>query len=435
MIFLIIAAFVGCLGGLGWHILRHAAADVQDSEAEAALRDLHSRYAIGIRAAAQEYLRLAPSDEEWLAEIENRILARGTDATTSNPAGGAERAGADTTPVRRASRHATERIRGITAPASAESGSSWGRREPVTVIPAGTPDRAARPGKDDLSNVTEFTPLAAAKAIRGFNASDRFHEDLWARAHQAGDAVRRSVEEKRRTRQVARQAHDEHLAAQAEHPQRRAPMLLQGIIALLTVAFDGVTCWFAAQALGNGQLETLLWAGLFLAILASGEVALDYFSDRSYRTWRLLVSGLAAFVVGLGVLRFTYLATVGIDGTIAALTGAALFTVVASSFVLIGYLALRVAERPGTWRARRRARRAARDAAAASSNVARCLKERNRLVDAYLDRIRVSLLQTCAPSQLPLMETALRAHLCGLDPSWEAGEDQAEFSAKRCHEA
>jgi hypothetical protein len=36
---------------------------------------------------------------------------------------------------------------------------------------------------------------------------------------------------------------------QAEHPRRRAPLPRQVILALITVALDGVACYFAAQAL------------------------------------------------------------------------------------------------------------------------------------------------------------------------------------------
>jgi MFS family permease len=92
------------------------------------------------------------------------------------------------------------------------------------------------------------------------------------------------------------------LAVQAEYPHRRAPLLRQAFIAALTVGLDGVACWFAAQALGNGQTETLLWAVLFLAVLAGGEITLDYYSERGGHAWRLLVTCLAIFVAGLVVL-------------------------------------------------------------------------------------------------------------------------------------
>lgn len=252
-----------------------------------------------------------------------------------------------------------------------------------------------------------------AEDIREFNASNKAHEDLWARAHQAGDMVRRSGVDDQTAQQAAQEAHDFHLAVQAEHPQRRASLLQQVIIAALTVALDGVACWFAAQALGNGQLETLLWAGLFLAMLAGGEVALDYYSDRNRKAWQLLALGLAAFVAGLGVLRFLFLDTVGIDGLIAALVGATLFTAATAAFLMIGYRALRAAETPRAWKARRRARRVGRDAAAASARLATCVAARDRLVDAYLARIRISLLKKCTSSEMPVLEAALRAHLTG----------------------
>jgi hypothetical protein len=254
-----------------------------------------------------------------------------------------------------------------------------------------------------------------AQVVREFNASNQAHEDLWTRVHQAGDIVRGSIMDVRLAREAAREAQDAHLAVQAEHPHRRAGLLQQLIFALLTIVLDGVTCWFAAQALGSGQLQTLLWTGLFLAVLASGEVALDFYSDSSRRAWRLVALGLAAFVAGLGVLRFTYLATVGSDGTLAALVGAVLFSAITSGFLLIGYRALRAAERYSAWKARRYARRASREAAAAANQAARHMNERNRLVDAYLSRIRVSLMRACAAGELPLLEAAVRAHLTGRD--------------------
>ena len=176
-----------------------------------------------------------------------------------------------------------------------------------------------RPG--NLFKLITAVGFAAGAVI----ASDRravVPEDVWARVHQAGDAVRRSVNERDAAQMRARQARDFHLALQAEYPHRHAPLLQQALIAAFTVGLEAVGCWFAVQALGNGQAETLLWTVLFLAVLAAGEVGLDYASERSSRVWRLLSSGLLVFVAGLGTLRFLYLVTVGADGTVAALVGA-----------------------------------------------------------------------------------------------------------------
>jgi hypothetical protein len=170
----------------------------------------------------------------------------------------------------------------------------------MAAYPMGGPD-----GQDRT-----MAPADVAGIVREFNASNQAHEDLWARVHQAGDAVRRSVDDRDAAQVRAREARDFHLAVQAEYPHRHAPLLRQALIAAVTVGLDGVACWFAAQALGNGQDETLLWTVLFLAVLASGEVALDYASEHSARAWRLLAGGLLVFVAGLGVLRFLYLATV-----------------------------------------------------------------------------------------------------------------------------
>ena len=42
---------------------------------------------------------------------------------------------------------------------------------------------------------------------------------------------------------------------------------------------DGVACYFAAQALNGSQDSTLIWTVLFLAMLAGGEIGLDFYRD------------------------------------------------------------------------------------------------------------------------------------------------------------
>ena len=252
-----------------------------------------------------------------------------------------------------------------------------------------------------------------AGSVRDFNASNPAHGALWTRVHQAGDAVRRAVENKDAAQVYARQARDYHLTVQAEYPHRTAPLLRQACLAALTVGLDAVACWFAAQALGDGQAQTLLWTVLFLAVLAGGEVALDYCRERGGRAWRLLAGGLVAFVGGLGVLRFLFLATVGSSGIIAALVGAALFTAATGGFLVVGYRLLRSAEKFPAWQARRASRRADREVAAASRRAARLVHERNRLTDAYVSRIRTEFLGQAPGRALPDLERALRQHLAG----------------------
>jgi hypothetical protein len=253
--------------------------------------------------------------------------------------------------------------------------------------------------------------------IRDFNAANQSHQELWAETHQVGDEVRRASEELRLAKKEASDKRAAHQAIQAVYPRRSAPLARQVALAAGTVAADAVACWFAAQALGDGQMETLLWTGLFLAILAAGEVALDRYSDRSPKTWRVLAAGLAAFIAGLGVLRFLFLDTVGAVGAVAALVGAALFTVVTAGFVMIGYRALRAAETFRAAQARIAARKADRGAKAAAVRLASRTADRDRLVDAYLSRIRVCLLERFPSSELPRMVAAIRAHLTGGDGS------------------
>jgi hypothetical protein len=255
----------------------------------------------------------------------------------------------------------------------------------------------------------------AVEAIREFNAANTEHQSLWMRSRRAADAVRHASTDKSRAWEIAHDAQQAHVAVVAEYPHRHAPLLRQAIFAALITALDAVACWFAAQALGNGQTETLLWTGLFLAVLAGGEVALDHYSDRNRKAWRLVLAGLGSFIGGLGVLRFLYLATVGAVDVGAAVVGAALFTATTAGFVVLGYRALRAAETFAAWRARRLALRAAQEAKAASDRLARSVADRNRLIDAYLSLIRVSLLDSCTLDQLPRMEAVVRLHLCGSD--------------------
>ena len=252
-----------------------------------------------------------------------------------------------------------------------------------------------------------------AEVVRYFNESNRAHQSLWERVRQAGDIVSRADQLHRDAVGFAGQERAAHLAVQAEHPERRAPFARQLAIAGLTVALDAVACWFAAQAVGDNQLQTLVWAGLFLAVLATGEVALDYYRDRSMRAWRLVLAGLAAFVVGLGVLRYLFLSTVGVTGSEAALVGAVLFTAATACFLVFGYRALRAAEKAAAWKARLAVRRADRLVDQTAVQLTGFVDDQHRLVNAYLSRIRVTLLGICNSSQLDHMEDALRKHLCG----------------------
>jgi len=265
---------------------------------------------------------------------------------------------------------------------------------------------------------TEPTPQASAlldpaEVIREFNAQNPQHEALGTRILHMVNAARHLGEQARQAAATADSERLAHLTIQAEDPERRAPRWRQLLLALGTLALDALACYFAAQALGNGQAETLVWTALFLAVLAAGEIALDFYRDRHRRVWRYIAIGLGGFVAGLGILRFTYLVTVGADGPIAALVGATLFTVATILFVMAGYWALRRAETPEAGKARRRARRAAREARATAERAARCRTKRDRLIDAYLVRLKVGPLASCPAIDLPAMEAAVRAHLLG----------------------
>ena len=85
---------------------------------------------------------------------------------------------------------------------------------------------------------------------------------------------------------------------------------------------------------------------------------MDFYRDRNLRTWHALAILTGAFVTLLGILRFWFLATIGTGGLVPAVAGAFLFTAATAGFLCLGYRALRAAETPQAWRARREAHKA-----------------------------------------------------------------------------
>lgn len=260
--------------------------------------------------------------------------------------------------------------------------------------------------------MTTSQPIDIARVIRELNESNDTLEDQYLRARAAADQAARAEEAATQTARIAHQARVAYQAIRAEH-RRHAPLPRQVMFALLTVALDGLAGYFAAQALDGSQDTTLVWTVIFLAVLASGEVGLDFYQDRNRPAACALGSVLGAFILLLGILRFRFLATIGTGDVIAAAAGAALFTVATAGFVFLGYRALRSAETPHAWRARRRARAAERAAHRARQAATRQADLRDRLIDAYIRQVRRVALQTCAGDQLPIMEAAARDHLEG----------------------
>ncbi len=258
--------------------------------------------------------------------------------------------------------------------------------------------------------------IDVAVLIRGVNASNNAVEDQCLRARQAADTAIRSADAAEQAAAGARVAAVAHQTIQSERPHRRAPLPRQVTLAAGTVALDGVACYFAAQALDGSQDTTLVWTVLFLAALAGGEVALDFYRDRNHRAWRALAICIGAFVSLLGSLRFWFLAAIENGGLVPAFTGASLFTVATAGFLALGYRALRAAETPQAWHARRAARAARQAARAAQATADRDARERDRLIDAYLRHVRQVVLRTCAVEQQLAMESAVREHLCGRCP-------------------
>ena len=122
-----------------------------------------------------------------------------------------------------------------------------------------------------------------AVLIREVNATNNAVEDQYLRARQAADTAIRSDQGAREARAAAQAAGISYQTIQAERPRRRSPLPRQAALAAGTVAFDGVACYFAAQALNGSQDSTLIWTALFLAVLAGGEIGLDFYRERNLR--------------------------------------------------------------------------------------------------------------------------------------------------------
>ncbi|HWF79312.1 MAG TPA: hypothetical protein VN695_01935 [Streptosporangiaceae bacterium] len=255
------------------------------------------------------------------------------------------------------------------------------------------------------------------RQINDFNAEGRAHEDLWSRTRRMTDQVAQGTKAASDADSASANAELDHRATQAENPDRTAPRLRQWIVAGGTLALDGVACYFAAEALGGGQSETLVWAGLFLALLGAGEVTLDLYRDSHRVLWRWTACILVTFIMLLGVLRFWFLATVGVEGLVTAGVGATLFTLATGGFVVIGYRALRVAETHAGWRARRKARSSAGAAALAHRKLERLIDKRDALARAYLSLVRTRLVKSCQATELSLMERAIWTHLTDREQS------------------
>ncbi len=256
-------------------------------------------------------------------------------------------------------------------------------------------------------------PIDVAVLIRDVNASNEAVEDQCLRTRQAADIATRSACAADRSAAAAVKAEVAHQTIQAERPRRRAPLPRQVILALITVVLDGLACYFAAQALDGSQDVTLVWTGLFLGVLAGGEFALDFYKDRNERTWHTLAILIGIFVILLGTLRFWFLATIGGGALVPAITGAFLFTGATAGFLSLGYRALRVAETPQAWRARRQARKARQATRAARATADGDAAERDRLIDAYLGHVRREVQKTCPLEQQLETEAAVREHLSG----------------------
>jgi len=310
----------------------------------------------------------------------------------------------------------THRAEGAAPPWTDGRSASWGEGPAPPGAQGPAPPESASPESAPAEPVPARPlrpPDDVADVIRCVNESSEAIEDQYLRARHMADQADRVEQSAVAAADAAKAAKVACRVVQAEWPRRRAPLPRQVALALVTVGLDGLACYFAAQALDGSQDATLVWAALFLAVLAGGEVALDFYRDRNPSVWRGLVGLLGVFVAGLGILRFSYLATVGYGGLVPAAAGAFLFTAATGGFIFLGYRALRASETPQAWRARRRARGAARKAETARAAADRDAAARDRLIDAYLKEVRRHVLKTCLAGEQLAMESAVREHLLG----------------------
>jgi len=267
---------------------------------------------------------------------------------------------------------------------------------------------ASRPG----SPAQDEYPGDIVAIVRSFNSEHKAHEEQYGRTRQASDRTRRARDAAAAERQKAEDTHAGYLTAQAEHPERRGPLLVMVLAALVTLALDGFASYFAAESLGGDQQATFIWTGIFLAVLAILEGGLALSAERNKKAFRLITLALGMFATFLALLRFVFFSAIG-GGPIASVIGAALFTACTILFVWAGFLALRYCETVDIWRARCQDRNAARKADAAEDRAAGQAANRDRLTDAYLSRLRPSLLRSCTAPQMAGVENDIRAHLAG----------------------
>jgi energy-converting hydrogenase Eha subunit C len=276
-----------------------------------------------------------------------------------------------------------------------------------------------------LAALTERTPHVAAttegpdglsppgtpeEVIWRFNQEHVANDELYERGRHSTDLANQAARNENEAKARAKQERDGWRTSQLEHPHRRAWLPWMVLIAVVLLGLDAWAAYFAAEALGNDQRSTLLWAGLFLVILGLLEAGLAWSAERSRRVFSLIALALAVFVILLALLRFGFFSTIG-TGLLAAVVAAAVFTACTIIFVIGGFAAIRYAETLTIWQARRHARKAERQAADAAAAARRRAADRDRLVNAYIGRIRPTLLRQLGNARD--MEDKVRAHMLG----------------------
>ena len=253
--------------------------------------------------------------------------------------------------------------------------------------------------------------VAVMAEVLAFNGSSQAHEDLWSDTRQATDIVTHAAADLTGAEKKVGDAELSYRAERAKQLDRSAPRPRQWLLAAAALSLDGVACVFAAEALDGSQLETYGWAGLFLALLAAGELALDHYRDTHGALWRWMAGILWCVHRPAGHASFRVPDDGGLRGRSRGAGSATLFTVATAGFVVAGYRLLRAA-RP----ARRGGARCAVTASAppppraagsqpAPPGATGCPR--------VPSRIRSQLARGYSARELPLMEQALMAHLTG----------------------
>jgi RNA polymerase sigma factor (sigma-70 family) len=265
----------------------------------------------------------------------------------------------------------------------------------------------ATPSADTLG----ASAIDVSEMICRFNAADEHLEDLYLRARRAAQAVARSRAALEQAGSAANRARLTAGTVRAEHPWRYVSLHRQGLLMLPAIVL-GIGCYFSSQALSGSQNTALRFvlAAIFAIILAAGTALFGYYDPAANPMRRSLCAFVGGSAAAVGGLR--YLASLGSgDSAPTAALEACLLTATTAGSLLAGYRFLKVTETPRAWRARHQARAESRRASAAREAAQHDMAEQERLVRAYVSRLRPALASAYPYDPPAAVEAAVRASI------------------------